>query len=491
MVNRRLRGLDGALMRSRSWSAGWRTRQSTLKLAGPVAPVGEAYVPAGVSPSISRSSLGVMVSNYPPVAPAIAVLLLALIAARLSEIIPGSSAIHPSLVSAIIGGGYVLSRAPQAARIAAGRNPIVRAFAMYGGWALLMSPFALWPGHAIKSLYPMFVPGLLLILVLSLCLPTLRVLDWILGGLVLAYGALFLSVASDNVVFQGRLYAGSLDPNDLASCAAIIFPPAVMIFVRRPRLSTLPMLGVALISLYIVGQTASRGGVLALAAGILTLVLLLRWKARSLAILALIILVPLAWGSATPTFRARVNSLTALDQDYNATEYDGRKAVWKRGVGYATKHPITGVGLNNFEVAEGQSLAAMGLRGKWSTAHNAYVQAFAELGFVGGFVLVLLLWRAGRAFAYLARRPNRADDRPEFLAALVGWAVGAYFLSQAYFWGFFGLLALAALATSIKANEAVAQALGVQAFGPGSGQNASSSGTRGRQRGVPARLRPA
>lgn len=380
----------------------------------------------------------------------VGIVLLALIAARIAEVIPGASKVRPVFLAGLLGGAFLLFEAGVPAIRARLQNPVVRTGLAYAGWAALTAPFALWPGQAIRNIYPMFVPGLVLVLVVSLSPPTLSTLDRTSRGLALAFGALFLSVLSDALVLKGRLYSGgSLDPNDLASCAAIAFPLAVMQASRGGWFWRLAGAAVAVLSAYMLVQTGSRGGTLAFAAAVLVLILHLRPRTRLFAAAIVIVVLPFVWGVAPPTFRARVASLTSLESDYNSFDYFGRRAIWRRGVRYTLQNPVTGVGLENFGTAEGRALTSEGQRGKWSASHSAYIQAFAELGLIGGGIFLLLLGRAAQAFRRLARLGAPQDSRPEFIAALAGFAVGAAFLSHAYFWGLWGLLAFAALATEI------------------------------------------
>ncbi len=137
----------------------------------------------------------------------------------------------------------------------------------------------------------------------------------------------------------------------------------------------------------------------------------------------------------------------------------GRKAVWRRGRLYIPEHPVLGVGAGNFLVAEGITTRKVGNTGKWSAAHNAYIQAFAELGSVGGGTFVIMLLMAAR-IAYRSWRPRNPArgppfHRPELLAALVAYMTGAMFLSHAYFHPLFALIAFILLSQRIREAEAL------------------------------------
>jgi hypothetical protein len=85
------------------------------------------------------------------------------------------------------------------------------------------------------------------------------------------------------------------------------------------------------------------------------------------------------------------------------------------------------------------------------------VQAYAELGVPGGTIFVLVLLTAagiGLRFARGRQWVARGEmHRPEYLASLVAYASGAYFLSHAYFPPLFGLLGIIALADRVIAHE--------------------------------------
>ena len=143
------------------------------------------------------------------------------------------------------------------------------------------------------------------------------------------------------------------------------------------------------------------------------------------------------------------------DADYNRNAESGRMQIWRRGVGYMLQHPILGVGPNNFQTAEGTlspfaQRQQFGVGVRWNAAHNSFVQAGAELGLPG---LVLFLAVIATAFRSLRRSGRRAgaavltDGRQRELtqaltASLIGFTVGAFFLSLAYSEMLYTLVAL-------------------------------------------------
>lgn len=135
--------------------------------------------------------------------------------------------------------------------------------------------------------------------------------------------------------------------------------------------------------------------------------------------------------------------------DYNYTTMDGRKAVMERGIGYMTRYPAFGLGINNFARAEctiSPKIASLRINGpmKCSAPHNSYVEAGSELGVLGGLIWVSLV--IGGIFAPLRLRRRlpkswrRGSESERFIygatsffaVAAVGFAVTSFFVSFAW-----------------------------------------------------------
>jgi len=178
----------------------------------------------------------------------------------------------------------------------------------------------------------------------------------------------------------------------------------------------------------------------------------LRWRIAATALVALVVV-----GTASDQYWTQMGTILS-DADYNRTDESGRMQIWRRGVGYMFGNPVFGVGPGNFQAAEGMlsSFAErqqIGVGVRWNAAHNSYVQVGAEMGIPG---LMIFLAIIGSAFGAL-RRLNQSDapeDGDEEIrspaltnaltASLIGFVVGAYFLSLLYAELFYTLVALAA-----------------------------------------------
>jgi O-antigen ligase len=178
--------------------------------------------------------------------------------------------------------------------------------------------------------------------------------------------------------------------------ARLLFEPALVLF------------GVVL------GHTYSRGGFLALCAGLLTLFQARCGWRKSLALgaLALPVLVVL--------FAGRMTSISASEGTGQ-----GRIQLWSDWLDAFRSSPLLGVGTSNNDKVQITHVA-----------HNSFLQCFADLGlfggvlFIGAFYFAFLTLR--RAAAAPAVSPQMVRLRPYLLAVLVGSAVSLLTLSLPY-----------------------------------------------------------
>jgi O-antigen ligase len=301
-----------------------------------------------------------------------------------------------------------------------------------------------------------------------LCAPTRGNLEIILWGTVGAtafYLLVNLAVGGGGADYWRLSSAGAYDPNDLAALFAVVLPLAVGLFLRYQGFPKAVALGISVVLVVGLLQTGSRGGILAMLAGVLVFVLGHRGFRFFSVFFGVFLGGIIAWQSASADFRERMMTLTALSEDYNVESEMGRLQIWKRGMSYFAERPIFGIGAGNFTEREGAWLLSQSRSGKWSAAHNAYVQAAAELGIVGiSLYLALIISIAKRAermwrVKISRRKPARVTlIRPEMLASVSAAATAAVFLSMAYSWLIFSVTAIVALADRVNISETAARA---------------------------------
>lgn len=431
----------------RTLHRGWRSARTELVA------VAEPTGTLARSAARSRHDDVAVSSSWWPFAPSLAVILMTVVAIRLHEFFPVTALVRPVLLASIGGLVLLVVRAPRGSVHRILSDPLLRLTVAYYSWTVLTAPFALWPRKAIGA-YVVFTPVLILLASLALTEPTMRNLQRVQGCFVAGCGLLALRLLTlGRVAVEGRLIGlGGYDPNDLAALMAFTFPLALALTRQGARLrllglATAPLLVIAL------AATGSRGGALALVAS--SMVYLIRQRTIVKVTLGgtFVLGALVVWHSGPPVLRERLELLRSDEPDYNYTAYTGRKQIWSRAAEYFRQKPITGVGYDNFNIAEGTRLTAMGRVGKWSAPHNSYVQAFVELGAIGGALFIALLatsgWRAVRLFRQLDEVSYGVGSRPEYLAALSAFIVSGYFLSHAYAWPLFGLLGLIALADRV------------------------------------------
>jgi len=157
------------------------------------------------------------------------------------------------------------------------------------------------------------------------------------------------------------------------------------------------------------------------------------------------VILAVAGTTASDRYWTQMQTIVHPDQDYNSTSEAGRLQIWKRGLGYMAERPVFGVGMHNFAVAEGtisplSRLQERGVGVLWGAAHNSFIQVGTELGVPGLLLFLGVIASAFRSLRRVARHPpgvsaaarDRARLAQSLMAALVGFVVGAFFLSLAF-----------------------------------------------------------
>lgn len=394
-------------------------------------------------------------------APRLAIAMIAIVVARLPELVPVIGKLRPGLIGSAVLALVLLMRSNGATWHWLWHRSTTRVLFAWVGWAALMIPFALWAGLAFETVRNL-LPLLAMYVAIIMCRPKWATVDRLQRGCVIALAAFAVVSIAKGQLIAGRLrpLGDTYDPNDMAAVMAVGVMLALGAAARAGLARRIIMYGATLILVAAILATASRGGTLALAVGGVVLAAAQPGVRRLVYGIALLLGAVIAWQAGGSVFRDRVRSITDLETDYNLSDRMGRIEVWKRSAEHFADHPLTGVGAGNFAVAEGAWLEARGERGKWSAAHNAYIQAFTDLGIVGGLLFLWLIgtavWQARRLWRSSLARAAPEWYRPELLAALCTFCVAAIYLSLAYSGMLICLLGLITLASNAAAAEAEA-----------------------------------
>jgi probable O-glycosylation ligase (exosortase A-associated) len=298
---------------------------------------------------------------------------------------------------------------------------------------LMSVPLALDPARAWYS----FVDYLKVVAMFIVMVNVLRTRKRLNAIFVLiTFASCILSVAavhdyiSGNIAIGGDRINGAIgglfeNPNDLA-LHFVTFLPIVIGLGLGARSVIIRIVLMAVVVSLLVGTVAtlSRGGFIGLIFVVGTLAWRLAGRNRVLvggaAVLFMILFLFLAPGA----YRERI----ATTADASAT---ARTGELKRSVYIALRHPVFGVGMDNFILFSNTEHAT----------HNAYTQVASEIGFPAAVIYVLFLIASLKR---IRRIPNPRDvDKKErklaylavgLEASLVGYMVTSFFASVAYLW---------------------------------------------------------
>jgi len=233
-----------------------------------------------------------------------------------------------------------------------------------------------------------------------------------------------------NLVLGGKRIAGIIgglfeNPNDLAMHLVTFFPNTIGLALGARQVSVkLVYLTFALLVLGGIVVTFSRGGFLGLIFVFGVLVWKLGSKNRFIVLLGGSVLFVLFLVLAPGAYRERLSTTG----DASAT---ARTGELKRSIFLAARHPLFGVGMNNFVLFSDTEHAT----------HNSYTQVASEIGLTAGVVYVLFLLAALKRVRQMPS-PRDCDKRKRALpylaiglqASLIGYMVTSFFASVAYLW---------------------------------------------------------
>jgi O-antigen ligase len=387
---------------------------------------------------------------------------------RLHQLYPVLQVLHPALVFGLAALVLYLLDGGRSRQVHRLWIPTTACLLALLSWVVLSIPTSIYPGNSYRLLAENFIKTVLMYFVIAGSVRGSRDIERLASVYYLSaviYTAIVLTrfdLGGGAAWRLGNLYY--YDANDFATFAVTAMPIGLYFAHagRRSMTRIICAIGLVLLTVGLV-HSGSRGGFLAvLAMGAYVVLrytaIAVRWRVSAFAVVALVFFVV-----ASGEYWRQMGTIGA-DTDYNQTEESGRRQIWARGIGYMLDNPLLGVGANNFPTAEGtlspfaarQQYGGRGVR--WNAAHNSFVQIGAELGIPGLLIFIALL---GSAFAALIgskrqRRRNPAfrgrvlELRQGLTASLIGFVVGAVFLSLAYSEMLYTLLAFAASMAKIS-----------------------------------------
>lgn len=309
-------------------------------------------------------------------------------------------------------------------------------------WLLLLQmtlciPTALWRGGAFATVFEKFAKGVVVAMLISMSVVTVRELRKLLWIQVSAVAlVVFFSIALRHFRdgrLQGIQKSILENPNDLAINIAISFPLGLA-FMLHARGWKKVLWAIALFFMCLgLVLTYSRSGLLAFILAIMVCVWEygIKGKRRSLVIAtAVILIVGMCAALSTAHYRARVESIVMgnIEGSGDKGSLDARKALLKKSIMVALQHPFFGVGPGCFMLVD---------KG-WVVAHNSYTEIAAESGIPALVLFLLAIAAAFKNVAIVQKSPQYKDD-PELKlftealwAGLAAYMAGACFASTEY-----------------------------------------------------------
>ena len=425
-------------------------------LRAPLSPGRWPGTPGGVS--VPATACGVSAPPWDLLLVCVAVYV-ATAVGRVNALFPVLLPLRPLLVAAVLAVALYMLQQSGVRRVDRLRSPTTACLLALLLWTALSVPGALNQGVAFQALTDHVAKSVIMCLVLAGSVRSVRDverLSLVYFGVTVVYAAVMLERFRLEADWR-RSHLETYDANDVATLIASAMPLGLYFVLgwRRPLLRLLAVVGLVVLAVGEV-RSGSRGGflaVLAVAAFVLLRFTAVPARAR---LVGVVVILAVSLGTASERYWTQMRTIANPDQDYNATSQTGRLQTWRRGLAYMASHPVLGVGAANFPVAEGTiSPRARGQeRGygvPWLAAHNSFIQVGAELGIPGLLLFVGLLASTFALLRRVSRRALRASPpatgvsrlAQSLMAALVGFVVGAFFLSLAYSDMLYTLVALA------------------------------------------------
>ena len=324
-------------------------------------------------------------------------------------------------------------------------------------WTGVTVPFALSPDLAWESWWGTHFKTFTMFLFLLTCFTSFRAVKQAMVVHVFGAAVLAAYYAKGGFPLWGSPVP-MYDVNDLALHLNMAIPFVLFFAMRsRGRRARAALWGLMGLMTVCALMTQSRGAFLTI--GVLATIILLSASTLKLWMRCIPpILVVCTYVFAPPATKARLSTLFSPTEDYNMDDERGRIEIWKRGLGYMREHPVMGVGMSNFPLAEATlSPQARSARSDWRAmvSHNSFIEIGSETGYPGLvlFTAMLLLPLIGliRIRSRLRRHVDRIADGQELVLAaevltlsLVAYCIGGFFLSMAYVPIMYSLIAMIA-----------------------------------------------
>lgn len=315
---------------------------------------------------------------------------------------------------------------------------------------LLSIPLAINPPIAWQEFSGAFIRCIVMFVVI---VNVVRTKTRLRGLLFLALGAsLWLSVQAISDYNQGLMtiegYRASGrgtgifgNTNDMALHVVTIFPITIaLLFGSRGLFGKLLYGALAVLMLGGIVLSYSRGAFISLIIVVVFLAMKIGPRHRAGIVAAVVVLGGAVLLFAPDKYGGRLLSIFVPSLDPGGSS-DARRGELMRSLYLAIRHPLLGIGMGNYQ-------PEMSYRGL--VTHNSYTQVAAEMGATALVCYTLFIVTPLRKLGQVARETFEARSNSHYYylavglqASLLGYMVSSFFLSVAYVWYVYYLVAFA------------------------------------------------
>lgn len=224
-------------------------------------------------------------------------------------------------------------------------------------------------------------------------------------GSCVTVGILIFNYLTGNVSqWESRATIANSNENSIGILVAIALPMAWYLAIQGPTLFGSPrwlqLTNFAYVPLGLIGVmlTASRSSFLATLPFVVSIPLItsqMRTKYRVLSILAMVVLI---WLAYLYTPESSISRIMTIQSQFEQRDLNQRFDLWTRGFEFLTASPtniLSGAGIGNYPIIAGKD------------AHNTFLSILVEMGIFGLLVYVIMLGIVAKVILSLARFDER------------------------------------------------------------------------------------
>jgi len=311
-------------------------------------------------------------------------------------------------------------------------------------------PFSSWKGGAATALMPYLrtvFPMLFVIAGLTTTWRECRAMMWALaaGGTVIMSAAKLFQDTGGHYGERFAIEFGTVaNSNDYAVHLGYVLPFVIWVaLTAKSRAMRLVAWGVVGYGILLILKTGSRGGLVALAAGVLYWLLRGTMRQR----IGLLLLGPVAAVTLVAfvphSSLVRLVSFSADDAGASEEAIESsrmRRYLLETSIAYSFQYPLFGVGMSQFGSFESSHSQIIGDHGYGHDTHNSYTQVSSECGlpalavYIAAIVSTFLM--VNRVYRQAGKRPGCEDIRMAafcIMLAMTTYCTGILFTNFAYF----------------------------------------------------------